>query len=400
MAAFSFRVTKKDPKTRARLGIITTAHGKIETPYFVPVATLASVRSLDSQDLEALGAQCTLANTYHLHLRPGDNIVKKCGGVQGFMGFNKPIFSDSGGFQAFSLGYGMEHNINKLGNIFPEGKKTAEKKKSMAKITDKGISFQSVYDGSWHFLDAKKSMKIQSHLGSDIIMAFDECTSPLSDYAYTKKAMERTHKWAKQCLKYYDKKQALYGIIQGGWFEDLRAQSTEFISSLPFEGIAIGGSLGQSKKDMHQILDWVIPQLDSRPRHLLGIGDIDDLFECVERGIDTFDCVSPTRIARRGSLYVCPESGGNVSNKFRISIKTAKYKSDKKPIDPRCSCSTCRNYSRAYLRHLYTTKELAYNRLASIHNVHFMLSLMEQIRSSIKKGTFSRLKSKWLRKKK
>jgi len=392
-----FKVLKKDKKTRARLGLISTSHGKIETPYFVPVATSATVRALDSEDLEKLGAQCALANTYHLYLRPGEDIIKKAGGLRGFMNLNKPFFTDSGGFQAFSLGYGMEHNINKLGNIFPQGKTTDEKKEKLAHIDDKGVTFRSVYDGSKHFLDAKRSMEIQSNLGSDIIMAFDECTSPLSDRDYTRIAMMRTHKWAKLSLKYKDKKQRLYGIIQGGWFKDLRMESTGFISALPFDGIAIGGSLGHSKKDMHTILDWVIPELDERPRHLLGIGDIDDIFECVERGIDTFDCVAPTRIARRGNLYIRPESGGRLKNKFRINIKAAACKKQLFPIDRNCSCSTCKKYTRAYLRHLCSINEFTYFRLASIHNIHFMLSLMEDIRKSIRKGKFSWLKKKWMK---
>jgi queuine tRNA-ribosyltransferase len=397
MNGLHFDIFKNDEETSARLGIIRTRHGNIETPYFIPVATMASVRSLGSEDLETLGVQCALANTYHLHLRPGDDVIKRLGNLHGFMGFDRPIFSDSGGFQAFSLGYGREHNINKLGGVFPEGRNVEEPRENLAKITDEGISFKSLYDGAWHFLDAKKSMEIQSNLGSDIIMAFDECTSPLSDYDYTKKAMHRTHEWAVRSLEHHDKGQAIYGIVQGGWFEDLRSESTDFIKSLPFDGIAIGGSLGHCKKDMHQVLDWVIPQLDGRPRHLLGIGEIDDIFECVLRGIDTFDCVSPTRIARRGSLYVSPGSGGQVRNKFRIDIKSARYKEDPDPIDPACRCPTCKRYSRAYLRHLYVAKELAYFRLASMHNLHFMLRLMEEIRESIKLGTFLKLKEKWLK---
>lgn len=404
MAGFSFKVLKQDKKTKARLGIIKTLHGNIETPYFIPVATLASVRALDSEDLEKLGAQCTLANTYHLHLKPGDELIKGMGKLHKFMNFDKPIFTDSGGFQAFSLGYGMEHNISKIGNIFPGENKKGEPQNSqkcqpnLCKITDKGVEFKSVYDGTKHFMDAKISMKIQSNLGGDIIMAFDECTSPLSDYEYTKKAMHRTHEWAKLSLKYHDKKQAIYGIIQGGWFKELRFESTKFITSLQFDGIAIGGSLGNSKKDMHTILEWVIPMLDERPRHLLGIGEIDDLFECISRGIDTFDCVAPTRIARRGNLYIIPESGGALENKFRINIKSAKYKQDKNPIDPKCTCSTCKSYSRAYLRHLYIVNELSYFRLATIHNLHFMLKLMEDIRKSIKEDNFIKLKKKWLKK--
>lgn len=393
---FSFQVQKEDGDTRARRGVIRTRRGCIETPYFVPVATLATVRSLGADDLEVLGVQCTLANTYHLHLKPGDEAIKRLGGLRRFMGFEGPIFTDSAGFQAFSLGFGREHNINKVGGVFPEGRTTEEKKENLTKITDEGIRFKSVYDGTWHFLDAKASMRIQSNLGSDIIMAFDECTSPLSDYDYTREAMERTHDWARLSLEHRDRKQAIYGIIQGGWFEDLRRESTEFISSLPFDGIAIGGSLGNCKEDMHQVLDWVLPRLDGRPRHLLGIGEIDDIFECVERGIDTFDCVSPTRIARRGNLYISPESGGRMENKFRISIKATENKEDPQPVDQNCCCPTCRRYSRAYLRHLYVAKELSYFRLASMHNVHFMLQLMHEIRQSINNGTFLQLKKKWL----
>lgn len=406
MSAFSFEILEQMKGGRARLGRIKTRRGDIETPYFVPVATLGSVRALGYDDLAALGTQCALANTYHLHLQPGDLLIKKLGGLHKFMGFSGPIFTDSGGFQAFSLGFGREHNISKIGSIFPQGR-SAEKvceedhkrrngKANLTKITEDGISFKSLHDGRWHFLDAKSSMKIQSNLESDIIMAFDECTSPLSDYDYTQRAMQRSHEWADQSLRYHDQSQALYGIIQGGWFEDLRKESTNCISALPFDGIAIGGSLGHSKQDMHQVLDWVVPKLDLRPRHLLGIGEIDDIFECVDRGIDTFDCVSPTRIARRGSLFISPQSGGNPSNKFRINIKSAIYRDDEKPIDPNCRCPTCRVHSRAYLRHLYVSRELTYFRMASIHNLHFMFHLMEEIRESIRAGTFIELKKKWL----
>lgn len=407
MADFKFQILKQDKESRARAGIIHTRRGDIETPYFVPVATLASVRSLDSSDLENLGTQCALVNTYHLHLKPGDELIKKLGGTHEFMNFPKPLFSDSGGFQAFSLGLGREHEIGKIGNIFPE--ETGESlqgsdpcklecggKENLTKISDQGIKFKSIYDGSWHFLDAKKSMEIQSNLDADIIMAFDECTSPLSDGEYTKVAMERTHDWAKQSLEHHDKGQALYGIIQGGYFKDFRDESAKFISSLPFDGIAVGGSLGRSKRDMHEILEWVIPVLDDRPRHLLGIGEIDDIFECVERGIDTFDCVMPTRIARRGNLLITPEAGGKMENKFRINIGNLQYREDRSPADPHCECPTCKKYSRAYLRHLYQARELSYFRLASMHNLYFMLKLVGAIRESIKKDAFMELKRQWL----
>jgi len=441
MSAISFEILKQDKETNARLGLIRTRHGDIKTPYLVPVATLASVRALGSDDLIALGVQCSLANTYHLHLEPGDDLIARMGGLHRFMGFDRPIFTDSGGFQAFSLGFAREHNISKIGNIFPQelsnkcpqnqillseeepsdGIEVTEevtqgcsrgygyrghektrpkpvKKENLTRISDEGISFKSQTDGAWHFLNSEKSMKIQSNLDSDIIMAFDECTSPLNDYDYTRKAMLRTHVWAEESIRYHNQNQALYGIIQGGWFEDLRRESTEAISSQPFDGIAIGGSLGNSKQDMHQVLDWTVQRLDdSRPRHLLGIGDIDDLLECVSRGIDTFDCVTPTRIARRGSLLLSPEAGGSQDNKFRINIKSAKFKEDRLPIDPNCTCPTCHTYSRAYLRHLYVTRELSYFRLATLHNLHFMLRFMEEIRDSIRSGSFLQLKEKWLK---
>lgn len=404
MAEFNFEVKVQDNNSRARTGVIHTRRGDIEAPHFVPVATLASVRALDSADLEMLGAQCSLVNTYHLHLKPGDELIARQGGTHKFMSFDKPLFSDSGGFQAFSLGLAREHNIGKIGNFFPgevAGQGDIENtpkapRENLTRITDEGIEFRSIYDGSRHFFDARRSMEIQANLGTDIIMAFDECTSPLSDKEYTKIAMERTHSWAKQSLEYHNKDQALYGIIQGGYFRDLRDESVKAITALPFDGIAIGGSLGNSKRDMHEILEWVVPQLDDRPRHLLGIGEIDDIFECVQRGIDTFDCVAPTRIARRANLYILPESGGKKENKFRINISSAIYKEDSEPVDLNCGCPTCRNYSRAYLRHLYLARELTYFRLATIHNLWFMLRLMEEIRESIKKDAFLELKHQWL----
>lgn len=406
MSAISFETMGQERETRARLGLIRTRHGDIQTPNFVPVATLASVRALGSDDLSALGVQCALANTYHLHLRPGDELIRRLGGLHSFMAFDGPLFSDSGGFQAFSMGLGREHNISKIGCIFPDEVNSPPGQRrrgdggtgseNLTRITDDGIYFRSPTDGAWHFLDAEASMRIQSNLGSDIVMAFDECTSPLSDHAYTRRAMERTHEWAERSLQSHDRSQAIYGIIQGGWFEDLRLESTRFISSLPFDGIAIGGSLGNSKHDMHQVLDWVVPLLDERPRHLLGIGEVDDILEGVERGIDTFDCVTPTRIARRGSLFISPRAGGSRQNRFRINIKSAAYMDDGRPVDPLCRCPTCSSYSRAYLRHLYASGELSYFRLASIHNLYFMLRLMEEIRKSIRSGTFKELKRGWL----
>jgi tRNA-guanine transglycosylase len=393
---FSFRVLARDPDSRARTGRIETRRGPVDTPCLVPVATAASVRALSPDDLEALGVPCVLANTFHLHLRPGDENIRRLGGLHEFMAFPGPILTDSGGFQAFSLGFAMEHGVNKLGTVFPGGHAAGEPKPKLAWVTDEGVRFRSPVDGSELFLDPELSMRIQANLGAEIIMAFDECTSPLSDRAYTAEALERTHRWAEESLEHHDGSQALFGIVQGGWFEDLRRASAEFIAARPFPGIAIGGSLGRSKEDMHAILDWVVPMLDDRPRHLLGIGEIEDLFDGTARGIDTFDCVNPTRIARRGTLFLGPRGGGSRKNRHRLNIRRREFAEDAGPIDPSCSCPACRSASRAYLRHLFLAKEASYLRLATLHNVHFVLRLMESVRQSIREGRFGELRREWL----
>ena len=392
-----FEILKKDGK--ARTGIVKTKNGSFHTPCFTPVATLASVRALDSKDMEKLNAEILLANTYHLHLRPGDKIIKKLGGLHKFMNWDKPIITDSGGFQAFSLGFGMEHGVGKIAdNIFPGEQEVEYKGDKWAKVDDKGVSFKNPINGDKVRLTPKISMQIQSNLGSDIIFAFDECTSPLSSKKYTAEALARTHKWALECLKYYDKKQALFGIVQGGYFKDLRLKSAKFIGNLPFGGFGIGGSLGKTKKDMINILKWVIPLLpEKKPRHLLGIGAVEDIFNSVSLGMDMFDCVAPTRWGRRGHLYITPSEGGTKENKFRITIKSSRFKDDKKPIDKNCDCYVCKNYSRAYLRHLFVSKEWTFYRLAAFHNEYFILKLMEKIRTAINKKQFKKLKKRWLK---
>jgi len=397
-----FEIIKQSKKSKARTGIIKMQHGKIETPYYIPVATAAAVKGLDSRDMEMLDSQVLLANTYHLHLKPGEKTIKKLGGLHKFMSWNKPLFTDSGGFQAFSLGYGMEHNIGKIAGFFPGDYEYKErnKQKKLATVTDDGVIFKAHDSGKLVHLNPKISIQIQHDLGADIILAFDECTSPLSDYHYTKLSMHRTHRWAVQCLEFHKKsksKQVLFGIIQGGEYKDLRHESGKFITNLDFEGIAIGGSLGKTKKDMHKVLDWTVPLLPKhKPRHLLGIGTIEDLFECTEKGIDTYDCVAPTRVGRRGTLFISPKAGGRIKNKFKINIKNTPFKLDRKPIDPYCECHTCKNYTRAYISHLFRARETAYYRLASMHNVHFMLRLMEEIRKSINDNSFLKLKKQWL----
>ena len=403
MENFSFEIVAKDARNKARAGIIKTMHGEIETPYVIPVATKGEIKSLSRQDLDLLNVQCVLANTYHMHF------LNKKEDLHSLMNFNKPIFTDSGGFQAFSLGLGKEQGMKKIG-FFPGERIPETRGKSYAKIEKKGVVFKSIYDGREELIGPKESMEIQGKLGADIIMAFDECTSPASDKEYIKKSMERSHKWEKESLKYHDARQALYGIIHGGWFRELRVNSAKYINSLAFDGIAIGGSLGKTKKDMYEILDWIIPELDERPRHMLGIGWIDDLFECVERGIDTFDCVEMTRIARHGSVYIGPRAGGSIENKFRLDLGKGIYDKDNGQIDEGCSCYTCKNYSRAELRRFYKQiaqekeergkleAKIRYGRLTTIHNVHFVLDLMKQIRESIIEGNgaFKRLKEYWI----
>lgn len=390
-----FRIIKKAKNSRARSGVIETKHGVIHTPAFIPVGTQATVKGLTVEQLKEIGAESVLCNTYHLYLRPGDKTIKKLGGLHKFMNWDRPIWTDSGGFQAFSLGAAMEHGVSKIANIFPEeGEKEhaprLPKADKFARITEDGVEFRSHLDGSKHFFTPEKSMEIQKNLGADLIFAFDECTSPLHDYAYTKKAMERTHRWAVRCLastklkskseKGKTDEQALLGIVQGGAYKDLRVESAKFIGSLDFDGFGIGGSLGKSKADMFKVLDWSVPLLpENKPKHLLGIGSPEDIWEAVKRGIDTFDCVAPTRLGRNGSALVRRSlgAGGN------LNIKSGRYLKDKNPIDKKCDCYTCQNYTRAYVSHLFKAKEMLGPILTTIHNLRFMENLFKEIRKKI-----------------
>ncbi len=387
MPALQFTVS--DTSGRARRGQLQTPHGLIDTPTFMPVGTKATVKTLDRADLLRLGAQIILANTYHLYLRPGEKLIEKLGGLHGFMNWDGPIITDSGGFQVFSLGFGLEHGVSKQSTLFPEEHeafKPSPSRKKLMTVDEEGVNFVSHLDGSSHRLTAEKSIEVQQKLGADIILAFDECTSPLHDHDYTQAALGRTHRWAKRSFEAWTSRdeQALFGIVQGGAYQDLREESASFIDSLGFPGYAIGGSLGTKKQDMLDILDWTVPHLDpSKPRHLLGIGEITDFFAAAQRGVDLFDCVAPTRIARNGTTYLSPHNGGLPSNKFRLNIRAAKYSEDTAPLDPGCTCDTCQTYSRAYIRHLFATDELLGPRLATIHNLHFVLRLMERIREAI-----------------
>ncbi len=381
-----------------RTGVLEVPHGKIETPNFVPVATKATVKALSSEDMKELNSQILMCNSYHLYLKPGLDVIKKFNGLHKFMNWNGPIMTDSAGFQVFSLGFGMEHFANKIGSYFIEDQKQSKAKiKKMAKVTNKGVWIDSIYTKEKILFTPEKSMRIQEALGSDIMIAFDECTSPYANKKYVSESLERTHKWAKRSLDAHKTKQALFGVIQGSYFKELRIKSAKFISNSDFDGFCIGGSLGKSKAEMHKILEWITKEIDpEKPRHLLGIGVVEDFFNGVERGIDLFDCVGPTRIARAGLVYVSPECGGTVKNKFRIKVTRTEFEMDKKPIDCTCNCKVCQNYSRAYIRHLFKSKEYLAYYLTSYHNLHFVLNLMEQIRESIKTGTFFELKKKWL----
>jgi tRNA-guanine transglycosylase len=375
---FNFKIKHKDKKSQAHTGIITTSHGKIHTPAFVPVATKATVKALTPQQLEELGFEVALCNTYHLYLRPGADIVKKMGGLQKFMGWNKPLFTDSGGFQVFSL------------------------KNGLCEVNDDCVTFKSHIDASKHIFTPEKSMQIQRKLGADLIFAFDECLSIDADYETTQMSMERTHRWAERSLREFkklnkDKTQALYGIVQGGRFLDLREKSAKFISTLGFDAIGIGSTFGDPKEESRKIVEHTLKFLPvEKTKHLLGIGAVEDIFTYVEQGIDTFDCVLPTRLARVGYIFIRPESGGKLENRFRYRITTSKFKSDKKPLDEYCGCYVCKNFSRAYLHHLFKAEELLSYTLATYHNLYFFARMMKEIRESIEKDRFSKIKKKWI----
>jgi queuine tRNA-ribosyltransferase len=341
---------------RARVGVFHTPHGELQTPVFAPVGTQATVKTLTPEHLKELGASLVLSNTYHLYLRPGDELVAEMGGLHQFMQWPNPMLTDSGGFQVFSLAL-------------------------TRKIDDEGVTFKSHIDGSTHRFTPEKSIAIQENLGADIIMAFDECSDP-NDHAYSLKAMERTHRWAERSLKAHTRAdQALFGIVQGGVDDELRAKSAGFIGSMPFPGLAIGGlSVGETKEEMHRILDVVTPLLpEHKPRYLMGVGTPEDLINGIARGVDIFDCVLPTRLARHHAAF---------SSTGRLNLMNATFKRDPRPIDEACDCYTCRTFTRAYLRHLINAKELLASTLISIHNLHALIQLVKDIRVYIAEGSF------------
>lgn len=389
---FNFKIRHKDKNCQARTGIISTPHGKINTPAFVPVATKATVKALTPQQLEELGFEVALCNTYHLYLRPGADIVKKMGGLQKFMAWNKPLFTDSGGFQVFSLKNGL-----------CDSNHITRPQSSLCEVNDDCVTFKSHIDASKHVFTPEKSMQIQRKLGADLIFAFDECLSIDADYETTRKSVERTHRWAERSLNEFkklnkNKTQALYGIVQGGRFLDLREKSAKFISSLGFDAIGIGSTFGDPKEESRKIVEHTLKFIPvEKTKHLLGIGPVEDIFTYVEQGIDTFDCVLPTRLARVGYIFIRPESGGKLENKFRYRVTTFKFKSDKKPLDSHCGCYVCKNFSRAYLHHLFKAEELLGYTLATYHNLYFFNQMMIEIREAIEKDKFRELKRKWVK---
>ena len=354
MYAVTYELIKTCKQSGARLGVLHTPHGDIETPIFMPVGTQATVKSMTPEELKEIGSQIILSNTYHLYLRPGHELVKKAGGLHEFMHWDKPILTDSGGFQVFSLG-------------------------PLRKISEEGVEFRSHLDGSKHFLTPEKAMEIQNALGSDIMMAFDECAPYPASREYVKNSLERTTRWLERCKEAHKnpEKQALFGIIQGGMYKDLREQSAKEITAIDLPGYAIGGlSVGEPKPMMYDILEHTTPFMPvDKPRYLMGVGSPDDLIEGVIRGVDMFDCVLPTRIARNGTA---------MTSQGKVVVRNATYAEDFTPLDPECDCYTCRNYTKAYIRHLIKTNEILGARLITTHNFHFLLKLMENIRQAIR----------------
>ena len=377
----NFKILKKSKNSRARLGFLETEHGVVETPCLVPVATQAVVKTLDSKEVVETKSQILIANTFHLHLKPGEKIIEKGGKLHSFMNWKKPLMTDSAGYQVFSLGFGTDFGLGS--KILKEGQKRGEVIKENAqpqkiKINYDGVVFRSPINGDELFLGPKESIKIQEKLGADIIFAFDECTPPLADLNYVKKSLEKTHRWAKTCLQAKKSKQALFGIVQGSRFKDLRIESAKFIGGLDFDGFGIGGEFGNDKKEMSKMVQWVVDELpEKKPRHLLGVGYLEDMESIIKSGIDTFDCTVPTHYARRGIAF---------TSKGKLNLKQTKFLKNHEPLDKSCLCSVCLNYKKDYICHLLKAGEITGMKLLTFHNLFYFNTFVEEIRNKIKQG--------------
>jgi queuine tRNA-ribosyltransferase len=416
-----FKIQKKLKNSLGRVGILETPHGEIHTPAFVAVGTKATVKSLNPEQVKEAGTEVVLGNTYHLYLQPGDEIVRNAGGIGKFMNWKGPTMTDSGGFQVFSLGAAYGKDISKITKITDPSMMIPERfddsdAPRLAKIGQDGVSFKSHLDGSIHYITPEKSIQIQHNLGADIIFAFDECTSPAEDLRYQEEALERTHRWAERSLEEhkkinqenalrrshsvlggqghsghgedsYEHFPALFGIVQGGRDENLRKKSAQFIGNLDFDGFGIGGSF--AKEDMSTAVKWVNEILpEEKPRHLLGIGEPEDLFMGIENGVDLFDCVLPTRLGRNGTLY---------TKHGKIIIMNTQFRNDHSPVEVDCGCYSCKNYTRSYIAHLFHGKEMLAGTLASIHNLYFIVNLVKKIRQSILDDKFFEFKEEFLK---
>jgi queuine tRNA-ribosyltransferase len=374
-----FEITARDGSARA--GLIHTPHGDVRTPAFVPLASTATVKSLHAAEVAELGYDMVLGNTFHLFIQPGPDLIAELGGLHEFMGWDGAIITDSGGYQVFSMGHG---------SVAEEIKRNREREKSMiVSIEEEGVRFRSYLDGSERFMGPETSMEVQAALGSDIALAFDECTPFHVERDYTARSMERTHRWLDRCVSWHGENgppgQLLYGIVQGGVYEDLRAESTAYVAGSGADGIAIGGSLGQSKEQMREVVGWSLRGLpEEPPRHLLGIGDVDDLVHAVAAGIDTFDCATPTRLARHGTALV-----HDPANRWRIDLNRGAHRTSSEPIDADCDCPACREHTRAYLHYLIKAGELTGKRLLTLHNLTFMERLMRELREAIAAGEYA-----------
>ncbi|QQB15660.1 tRNA guanosine(34) transglycosylase Tgt [Brevibacterium casei] len=382
-------------ETGGRTGVITTPHGQIRTPAFIPVGTKATVKAVKPEDVAALGGQAVLANAYHLYLQPGSDIVDEAGGLGRFMNWPGPTFTDSGGFQVMSLGAGFKKVISMEVTGEQNDDAIAVGKERLSNVDDDGVTFKSHLDGTMHRFTPEVSMRVQHELGADIMFAFDELTTLVNTRGYQETSLERTRLWAIRCIEEHRRLtaerthrpyQALFGVLQGAQYEDLRRKAARDLGAMDFDGFGIGGAL--EKENLGTIIRWVCEELpEDKPRHLLGISEPDDLFEAIRTGADTFDCVSPSRVARNAAIY---------TRDGRYNLTGAKYRRDFGPLDPECTCYTCENYSRAYLRHLYKAKEMLFSTLCTIHNEHFVVSLVAEIRQAIEDGRFAELEAEVL----